>query len=390
MKILLRKLLPLLFSLALLLSLAPAALAQEPEGGEESLIDEDRLNQWMDDYLKAHDLEHSWQDVSVGFCYTATGDCWYYNADVFMYSASLYKVPVCMLIAEKEAAGDVTPETRIQGSTLQYLESSALTYSNNDSGHVLVSYLGGSYQGKCSDMSIPYTSLAEGYFVQDFFDLSYFSARYMTQLMQTLYEGGEERFPHVIEYLLPAQPGEYLKLTLGDKYEVAQKYGAFAEKNGNNNNHIAAIVYTPTPVIITVMTRNVGDYQWRIAEIGAYLADYSLELDGKLAERERQAAEQRPGLIPSLPAEIGLGEAPALAPEEPAQAAAPVLPQRQSFTPGAQIRGGREALMPAFYVMCAAALATAALAAWLVWKERRRQPVRTASGRANAARRARH
>ncbi len=338
MKRTLYKLFSLLLCLALLLSLAPAALAQEPGDEEaESLIDEEKLNQWMADYLKAHDLEHDMQIVSVGFCYTATGDCWYYNADRFMYSASLYKVPVCMLMAEKEAAGEISQDTAIPGGTVQRLESTALTYSNNDSGHALVDYLGGTYQGKCSDMSIPYTSLERAYFDQDFFDHSYYSARFMTQVMMTLYEGGDERFPHVIEYLLPAQPGEYLDLTLGDRYEIAQKYGAFVERNGNNNNHIAAIVYTPTPIIITVMTRNVGDYQQRIAEIGEFLADYSLELDEKLAQRQRDAeSTPQPGIEDAITSQPGEGFA-VPQNDQPGGETAPVQP----VTPSAPAAPGR-------------------------------------------------
>ena len=292
MKKLFRIVLSMLLVLVLSFSLYPAALAEEGQTeGEDSLIDEEALNQWADALLQTNNLVSDWKDVSIGFCYTATGDCWFYNADVFMYSASLYKVPVNMLMAELEVAGEVDQDTVIQGNTLQYLQSSSLVNSNNYSGHALVDYLGGTYNGKCSDMAIPYTQLPESYFVEDFYQTSYYSARFMTQVMITLYEGGEERFPHVNEYLLQAQPDEYLNRTLKDKYPVAQKYGAFTEGNGNDNNHVAAIVYTPTPIIVVVMTRNVAGYQQFMAEIGAYLADYSLKLDEKLAERQAQAPE---------------------------------------------------------------------------------------------------
>ena len=73
------------------------------------------------------------------------------------------------------------------------------------------------------------------------------------------------------------------------QYGVAQKYGAFVEQNGNNNNHCAAIIYTPTPIIVVVMTRNVGDYQRRIGEVGAHLAEVALQLDEKKAALEREA-----------------------------------------------------------------------------------------------------
>ena len=120
MKIVAKTLLALLLCLALL-PLQTAALAQAPDTGtaQESIIDEDALNQWMEEYLKSHNLGQNFQEFSVGFCYTATGDCWFYNADKFMYSASMYKVPVSMLLAEKEAAGELTQDSRLEGYTLQ-------------------------------------------------------------------------------------------------------------------------------------------------------------------------------------------------------------------------------------------------------------------------------
>ncbi|MBR0161191.1 MAG: hypothetical protein IJQ02_07945 [Oscillospiraceae bacterium] len=260
-----------------------------------TLIDEEALNSWMDGYIAEHGLNGSRQDFSVGFCYTATGDCWFYNADTWMYSASLYKVPVSMLIAEKVAAGELTQESIIMGTTVEYLESTALVYSNNTSGHNMVDYLGGTYLGKCSDMTIPYTDLSEEYFDQNFYDLSYYTARYMTQVMKTLYDN-PERFPHVMEFLLQALPDNYYNIKLGDRYEIAQKYGSYEEPNGNKNNHCAAVIYTPTPIIVTVMTRNADYFETRIAEVGSYLADYSLTLDARaeqlrIEEEERLAAE---------------------------------------------------------------------------------------------------
>ena len=338
MKTCIRRLLPLLLCLLLLLSLAPAALAEQADE-QESILDEAALDAWIQDYLNTHGLTGGGQIFSVGFCYTATGDCWYYNGDSFMYSASMYKVPVAMLLAEKEAAGLISQDTELGGGTLKYLESSALTFSNNDSGHAMLNYLGEDNSGKASKLCIQYSSLPRDYFDPDFFDYSYYSARFMTQVMQTLYEGGEERFPHVLGCLLLAQPDSYLNLSLMGKYDVAQKYGAFQERNGNSNNHITAIVYTPTPIVVTVMTRNVKDYQNRMAEIGAYLADYSLELDEKLALREQQAGE----------AEAELGE------EQPAGAGdAAVSPEALSPAPGGRSPVDRARLMPAFYILWAA------------------------------------
>ena len=390
--------LSLLLVLLMIASLGAAALAEAPSPAGESIIDEAALDQWFEEYRRENNLNQSWQDLSVGFCYTATGDCWFYNADKFMYSASMYKVPVAMLLAEKEAAGELTQDSQLPGGTLKYLESSALIYSNNDSGHAMADYLGGTYNGKASDQCIGFTDLPQSYFEQDFFDYSYYTARFMTQVMNTLYQGGEERFPHIISYLLQAQPDSYLNLRLKGVYDVAQKYGAFTERNNKENNHIAAIIYTPTPIVVVVMTRNIGQYQDRMAEIGEYLANYSLELDEKLAERQSQPQQ---GAIPGLPevldnaasavtesggtpaAPAQPGDAPALgspeAPAAPANAAAEDRTHSRPYVPGAQIEGGRASLMPAFYVMLGAA---ALLIGYLIYlRVRRGQPVTVGSAR---------
>ena len=341
----LRKLLPLLLALILLLSLAPAALAEE----EESILDQEKLDAWIKEYTAAHDLNNKGQQFSVGFCYTATGDYWYYNGDSFMYSASMYKVPVSMLLAEKEAAGQLSQDSIVSGSSLRQLETTALIDSNNASGHSMLAYLGEDNGGKASKLCMQYASLDQAYYDQDFFDYSYYSARFITQVMKTLYDGGEERFPHVIEYLLQAQPNEYMNLKLKGKYQVAQKYGAFEERNGNYNNHVTAIIYTPNPIIVTVMTRNVGNFMPRMAEVGEYLANYALQLDEKLPawQAAREAA--------ALPQET---EAPELIPDAPEGAD----PEGQDVQaqPEAQARPGQDApvdrgkLMPALILMWAA------------------------------------
>ncbi|MBR0199212.1 MAG: serine hydrolase [Oscillospiraceae bacterium] len=296
MKAALRRMLLLL--LLLLLLPRPAALAEAAEE-QESILDEDYLNEWAETYLRENGLDNSWQDFSVGFCYTATGDCWYYNADVFMYSASLYKVPVAMLAAEKVAAGELSQEDTSMGVSLSYLEESALIYSNNDSGHMLVHLMGGTDWGKCSDQLIRYTDLDEDYFIPDFYGSSFYTARFMTQVMRTLYEGGEERFPHVIECLLQAQPDGYLNLSMKDRWPVAQKYGAYEEAGGPKNNHVSAIIFTPNPIVVVVMTRNVGMFQDHIAAFGGFLADYALTLDQELERREAAAATPEPTPVPT-------------------------------------------------------------------------------------------
>ncbi len=265
---------------------------------DTGIIDAEELNRWMEDFAAQNNHAQAGRIFSVGFWYSATGDSWYWNADEWMYSASMYKVPCAMLLAEKEAAGELTAESILNGTTLEYNESTSLIWSNNDSGHNMVYYLGGTLGDKCSTMAEKYADLPEDYYSDNFKEYSYYSARFMTQVMRTLYLGGDEAFPRLIGYLKQAQPEEYFNrdAAVRQQYEVAQKFGAYTEPNGNSNNHCTAIIYTPSPIVVTVMTRNVPDYQDQIAAVGAHLAEYALTLDRRLddwrkAEAEREAAE---------------------------------------------------------------------------------------------------
>ena len=337
----------------------PAALPGTENSG---IIDASELQQWMDSFVQEHNLNQNYMRFSVGFWYSGTGESWYYDADQWMYSASLYKVPVSMLMAEKEAAGELTLDTVVNGTTLEYLESTALVYSNNDSGHSMVSWLGGTYAGKCSDMTIKFTDLPESYFEQDFYDVSYYTARYMTQVMSTLYQGGDAKFPHVLDYLKQAQPDDYYNrnTALKNNYTIAQKFGAYEEANGNNNNHCAAVIYTPNPIVVTVMTRNVGEYQNIISAIGGHMADYALQLDQKLeswkqAQAEKAAAELAAAQQAAAEAAAGNNTAETVVPEtqsvpvsaqEPAEAGQTTATGQQDQFPAAAQENAKGASAP--------------------------------------------
>ena len=345
------RLLSLIMTLLMLAVMSTAAFAEAAPNGEEAaaepaalpteessgIIDASELQQWMDGFVREHNLNQNYMRFSVGFWYSGTGDSWYYDADQWMYSASLYKVPVSMLMAEKEAAGELTQDTVVNGTTLEYLESTALIYSNNDSGHSMVSWLGGTYSGKCSDMTIKFTDLPDSYFDQDFYDVSYYTARYMTQVMSTLYQGGDAKFPHVLDYLKQAQPDDYYNrnTALKSSYTIAQKFGAYEEANGNNNNHCTAVIYTPNPIVVTVMTRNVGEYQDIIAAVGGHLAEYALQLDQKLESWKQEQAEQAAAELASAQeaaqqADAGNGTAEAENPETQSAASTAPVPAEAS------------------------------------------------------------
>ena len=226
----------------------------------------------------------------------------------------------------------------------------------------MVSWLGGTYAGKCSDMTIKFTDLPESYFEQDFYDVSYYTARYMTQVMSTLYQGGDAKFPHVLDYLKQAQPDDYYNrnTALKNNYTIAQKFGAYEEANGNNNNHCAAVIYTPNPIVVTVMTRNVGEYQNIIAAVGGHMADYALQLDQKLeswkqAQAEKAAAELAAAQQAAAEAAAGNNTAETVVPEtqsvpvsaqEPAEAGQTTATGQQDQFPAAAQENAKGASAP--------------------------------------------
>lgn len=250
---------------------------------DTGIIDAAAVKTMVENLLSEKDIDP--KQVSIGYCYTATGDTWYYNGDKWFYSASMYKVPLIMLLAEKVSKGELTQDTAIYDSDVSQVEEHILTYSNNDWAHIIRKYLGGDAAWR--EAAKQYADLAEDDYDPDYLDYCYFNNRYMTSVMKTLYFE-RDRFPNVIECLLPAEPGSYFKMTLGDQYEIAQKYGSFEDSRGQKFNHTTGIVYTPNPCIITVMTSNVTAYEKFIADAGKLLTDYTLQLDSRLEDYEQQ------------------------------------------------------------------------------------------------------
>ncbi|MBQ7895767.1 MAG: hypothetical protein IJ364_04315 [Oscillospiraceae bacterium] len=274
----LRFCLALILCISVLASLPVFAFAEE----EYQLVDPDELQQITEQFIADNGLNE--KNFSVGYCYTATGDTWYFNGDEWYYSASMYKVPLMMMLAELEAKGEIDRDTPIKNLPLGQAEESILTYSHNDFAHLMMSYFG--TEPDCRDLYKQYSDLPDDYYISDFRDYSYFTAHFMTDVMKVLYYENE-RFPNIVECLLAAQPENYYNRTITD-YDVAQKYGALKEFN-----HTTAIVYTPNPFIITVMTRHCGPYEQVISDYGKLMEEYTLKLDEKLDEYNKQLEEQK-------------------------------------------------------------------------------------------------
>lgn len=269
-------------------SSAPAATVPEEqvdeviisaETMEDGVLNSDELKKLIEDFLDERGIAHD--RFRLGYTYTGTNETWYYNGDVWSYSASVYKLPLMMMLAQKVANGELKQDDKVCGVDLTYAETSVLTYSNNDYAHVMIHYFDSErdyreQQVKMSD--VPVEDIPERYYVS-----SHFSPRFVIGVLRNLYENPDQ-FPNIVECLKVAMPGQYLSRTLGDKYEVAQKYGAYEQFN-----NIAGIVYMPHPIFIAINTTWVGNAEQVLADAGKLLADYTLTLDARLEEREKAA-----------------------------------------------------------------------------------------------------
>ena len=311
-------------------SSAPAATVPEEqvdevivsaETVEDGVLDSDELKKLIEDFLDERGIAHD--RFRLGYTYTGTNETWYYNGDVWSYSASVYKLPLMMMLAQKVANGELKQDDKVCGVDLTYAETSVLTYSNNDYAHVMIHYFDSErdyreQQVKMSD--VPVEDIPERYYVS-----SHFSPRFVIGVLRNLYENPDQ-FPNIVECLKVAMPGQYLSRTLGDKYEVAQKYGAYEQFN-----NIAGIVYMPHPIFIAINTTWVGNAEQVLADAGKLLADYTLTLDARLEEREKAAKAEEERKLQEEEAERKRLEEEAAQAEEEARIAEAQAVQERAF-----------------------------------------------------------
>ena len=99
------------------------------------------------------------------------------------------------------------------------------------------------------------------------------------------------KYPKITEYMLKAND-QYVKIRLSQGYDVAHKYGG-----GEGTWNTAAIVYSPTPFLVSIMSHYAGGGAQTLNDIIQLLADYNdtleLRVEEHRAELERQAEEER-------------------------------------------------------------------------------------------------
>lgn len=268
----------LVLSVVLSIYLCPTVFAAEsPPAG---LMDPEEVAALVEEFRQRHGLNEA--NFALAYCYTGTGEFYYYNEDTYYQAASLFKLPMMMCLMEEVSSGELTMADTIGGVPIPNLLEKILVYSNNPLSEVVVNYYHPfeAYRAMLAQLAeIPAEDLPEDYYLQNVT-----SARFMMNVLVKLYES-PETYPQIIDHLKLAQPGEYFRVRLEDKYPIAQKYGSYV-----GDNHAAGIIYTPTPFLLVVMTELCNDPRLVIAEAAEMMAEYTLTLDERQKQHQAEKA----------------------------------------------------------------------------------------------------
>ena len=228
---------------------------------EDGHFDADLLKQWVDAYLDENYWNHPGCKMTIAYWYSGTDETWFYNADDWLSCVNWYKLPLCMYYAEKLKSGELTKESVVTGITLEYAMSTLLEHSSGPSLYSLVTDLAEREGLSYTDVAKQYAGdLPDSYFTSEYYNNGY-TARLMMEITKTLFEGGEDRFPFVLEHMKKSQPYDMFKRdwNIQSKWEVAQTHAADWGGEGDDFIHCTAIFYTPTPAVLTIMTKNIWD-----------------------------------------------------------------------------------------------------------------------------------
>lgn len=273
---------------ALLLALSLCVLpvwATEPEKETSDYFTEwsEGLDEIMADYMAEHGLTED--NFAMGYLYTGTGEYWYFNEEAMMIGGSIYKLPLNMAINDKVAAGERSLDDSVGGHKLPEAQHQSITFSNNTVSMAMQKYVVGVYSGyyRLYRTEIAkYCGTPVEELPQTYWNGNYFSANFMLNTLVYLYEHSGD-YENIIGYMKESNPGRYFRLYEGD-YEIAHKYGSLSPSLND-----VAIVYTPNPFLLVVLTDGAFPPEQILGEICQLATEYTLKLDAKY-EQERQAA----------------------------------------------------------------------------------------------------
>lgn len=267
----------LLLCMILLFTYSVTACAEEEYPGTATgILDARELTDRVEEILAQYGVDGS--QIAVGFYFTGTGDTYFYRGDSWIYSASLYKVPLYMALDNEAADGKILETGTFP--TLSLLDADrdrVLINSVNSTAHSLMGHFDSPEDCRKAYCSV--STLPEDYYQPCFYRQSYFTARFMTDVMAWLYNHCDD-YAKTLDSLYRSPLREDLA-SVGETYTIAQKYGDYSNQKVDVH-HVAAIIDTPTPIVVVVMTEWMPKHRSVMNAIATMLTGYALELDEQL------------------------------------------------------------------------------------------------------------
>ena len=249
--------------------------------------DEDLADKSWDEVIGAFLEEFDAQEgqVTIGYYNTVSGEEYFYDPDRYMVTASMFKVPLCMVFAEKEANGEISWDDLASGYRYSVLVEGAIVNSNNDYAEKLWKKLG-SYR-RYREIIAPYMGEDPETVDAKYYENNFFTARQMLTCLQRLY-GDQETYGTIIDLMKRGQPKEYFR-RYENRYEVAHKYGYLTEGYGLHLND-CAVVYTDEPYLLVCFTYGLAKPYEFLGKLCTLMSDYTQYNTARRLEEEAEAA----------------------------------------------------------------------------------------------------
>ena len=260
----------------LLTVIASNAWAYEYEGIIPYLKSRRVISYTFDAWNQYKDVLFTYDNVdpdklSFGYYNFDTGEEYYHNGNKYFIAASMYKVPLCMLFAEKIADGELTPNTEIAGYTLEELIRSSIVDSSNSAPEILWNSIGGYQEYK--RQSAKYLCDNPDNMPWEYYENNNFTSEQLIYCLKLLVNE-PERFPGIVDYMLLSGEGAHFKRDVS-WCPIASKMGFVVDEGYHTVYTDMGIVYTTETFAIVMFTDNLDCGIDALADYCSLMCDYT-------------------------------------------------------------------------------------------------------------------
>lgn len=259
-----------LLALALCLGLTAGACAESGEKIPYGELDWDALmERLMDEYNMPA------ASIAAGYLNLETGEEHYINADEYLLTGSMYKLPLCMYFTEHIALGDIDWDSFNDSESFEARRDGALIESSNTDAGILYDRLGG-YTKFRELTAEEYMGVDPAEEVKNINGYeNWYSAREFIHCLALLYNE-QERFPGIIETMQKAMPDRFFKLN-EPRFKIAHKYGEYKDpiNGGPSCLNDCGLAFTKQPIAMVLFTRDTHNAEVFLSAFATAMCEYT-------------------------------------------------------------------------------------------------------------------